>query len=263
MKSLGGEEKSKYGEGLIKEFSVKLSKEVDRKYDVRTLRRIRQFYIMFKNWSTVSTALTWSHYAELLVLNDVNAINYYINISINQNLSVRELRSKIKNQEYERLDTSTKNKLVKNEEVKVSDFIKNPILIKNSLNYEKISEKVLKQLILEDIENFMRELGDGFSYIDNEYKIKLGNRYNYIDLLLFNYKYNCFTVVELKITELKAEHVGQIKKYMSYVDKNVKTITQDKTIGIIICKVDNKFVMEYCSDEKIFRTTYEINPITN
>jgi len=99
--------------------------------------------------------------------------------------------------------------------------------------------------------------GGGFCYIDSEYKIKVGDRYNYIDLLLFNYIYNAFVVVELKVTELKAEHIGQIKKYLNYIDKNVKSINQDNTIGIIICKKDNMFVMEYCSDERIYRTIYE------
>ena len=139
------------------------------------------------------------------------------------------------------------------------DFIKNPILIKNSYDYELISEKILKELILEDMDNFLTELGDGFCYIKNEYKIKLGDRYNYIDLLLFNYIYNCFVVVELKVSELKKEHIGQINLYMNYIDKNVKNIYQDKTIGIIICKKDNKFVMEYCSDDRIYRTTYVLN----
>ena len=109
------------------------------------------------------------------------------------------------------------------------------------------------------MDNFLTELGDGFCYIKNEYKIKLGDRYNYIDLLLFNIKYNCYVVVELKITEIKAEHIGQIQKYMNYIDKNIKCINQDKTIGIIICKKDNKFVMEYCSDDRIYRTTYVLN----
>ena len=104
----------------------------------------------------------------------------------------------------------------------------------------------------------MKELGEGYCFIESEYKIKIGSNFNYIDLLLFNYKYNCFIVIELKITELKAEHIGQIKKYMNYIDKNIKSINQDKTIGIIICKRDNEFIMEYCSDDRIFRTTYEI-----
>ncbi len=104
----------------------------------------------------------------------------------------------------------------------------------------------------------MKELGTGFSYIDSEYKIKVGNKYNYIDLLLFNYLYNCFVVVELKITELKKEHIGQIQIYMNYIDSNVKNNLHDKTIGIIICKIDNYFVMKYCSDSRIFSRNYEI-----
>lgn len=140
----------------------------------------------------------------------------------------------------------------------IKDFIKHPILIKTSYNYNEVSEKVLKQLILEDISSFMKELGDGYTYVDNEYKIKIGERYNFIDLLLYNIKFNCYIVIELKVTELKAEYIGQIQKYINYIDKNIKTINQDKTIGIIICKKDNKFLMEYCSDDRIFRTRYEL-----
>lgn len=164
----------------------------------------------------------------------IKKIIYYINQCIKYNLSKRQLQEKIKCNEYERLDEKTRLKLINKDETNVSDFIKNPILIKNSLNYTEISEKILKRLILEDMDNFLMELGDGFSYIKNEYKIKLGDRYNYIDLLLYNIKFNCYVVIELKITELKAEHIGQIQKYMNYIDKNLKTINQEKTIGIII-----------------------------
>jgi len=255
----GGESKIKNGNQIIKEYSEKLMNEVSKSYNERTLRRIRQFYITFKEWSTLSTNLTWSHYSELLILTNKNTINYYIEICKKQNLSVRELRTKIKNKEYERLDEETKNKLIiNNENTNIKDFIKHPIIIKNKYNYDEISEKILKQLILEDLDSFLTELGNGFTYIKNEYKIKIGDRYNYIDLLLFNYIYNCFIVIELKVTELKSEYIGQIKKYMNYIDKNIKNINQDKTIGIIICKKDNHFVMEYCSDERIYRTTYEL-----
>ena len=217
---------------------------------------MRKFYIIIQKGATLWHQLTWSHYKYLLVLDDINEINYYLNLSNDYNLSIRQLVEKIKNKEYERLDCKTKEKLIKKEENKVDDFIKNPILIKNSYNYEEISEKILKQLILEDLDNFMKELGSGFCYIENEYKIKIGSSCNYIDLLLFNIKYNCYVVVELKVTELKKEHIGQIEIYMNYIDKNVRNINHDKTIGIIICKKDNKFIMEYCSDNRIFETTY-------
>ncbi len=249
-----------YGEGIIKEYSERLSKDLNINYNERTLFRIRQFYLLIvqQKVSTLSTQLTWSHYVELLKLNDNIKINYYISICEQQNLSVRQLRERIKNKEYERLDGKTKYKLIKQEETKVDDFIKNPIIIKNNLNYEVISEKALQKMILEDIPAFLSELGSGFTFIRNEYPIKIGNNYNYIALLLYNIEFNCYVVVELKITELKKEHIGQIEVYMNYIDKNLKTITQDKTIGIILCKKDNKFIMEYCSDGRIKTREYEL-----
>ena len=258
VEAQGGEERAKYGDKLIKEYSKRLTNEIGKGYSTRNLKYIRKFYLYIQKGQTLSAQLTWSHYVEFLKVDDINKINYYIDISIKNNLSVRELRNKIKSNEYERLSDKTKNKLITHNNLGVTDFIKNPIIIKNNYNYEEISEKMLKKLILEDMDNFLEELGEGFSYIKNEYKIKLGNNYNYIDLLLFNYVYNCFVVVELKITELKKEHIGQIKLYMNYIDKNVKKIYQDNTIGIIIVKKDNKFVMEYCSDDRVFRTIYSL-----
>ena len=249
-----------YGEGIIKEYSDRLSSELNIKYSVRTLYKIIKYfnYMNKQKVPTVSAKLSWSHYDELLKLTDENIINYYIKISEEQNLSVRELRKRIKNNEYERLDEETKKKLKNKEDLKVPDLVKNPIQIKNTNDYNEISEKVLKKLILENIESFMNELGNSFSFIGSEYKIKIDDRYNYIDLLLFNIEYNCYVVVELKITELKKEHIGQIEFYMNYIDKNLKNINQNKTIGIIICKKENKYVIEYCSDDRIIAREYEL-----
>ena len=168
------------------------------------------------------------------------------------------MRNKIKSQEYERLSESAKSKLIANEEPLLPDLVKNPILIKNTNKYTEISEKVLQQIILKDINNFMQELGSGFSFISNEYPIKIGNNYNYIDLLLFNYEYNCFVVIELKVNRLKKEHIGQIEVYMNYIDRNLKKVNQDKTIGIIICKENNEYIIEYCSDKRIIARKYEL-----
>lgn len=247
-----------YGESIIKEYSKKLTNELGKGYGVSNLKRFRQFYLMIEKGATLSHLLTWSHYVELLTIKDINKLIYYINITISQNLSKRELRNKIKNKEYERLDEKTKNKLINNEKLNIKDNIKNPILIKNIHNYIEITKKILQKLVLEDISSFMKELGDSFSFIDNEYKIKIDDRYNYIDLLLFNIKFNCYVVVELKVTELKKEHIGQIQVYMNYIDKNLKKINQDKTIGIIICKKENKYVIEYSSDVRIVVRTYEL-----
>lgn len=198
-----------YGESIISEYSKKLTSELGKGYTETNLKYFRMFYY-FAIRHTVCDELTWSHYRTLLSIKNKDEINYYINICKYQNLSVRELRNKIKNKEYERLDEETKNKLTNNEKLNLKDNIKNPILIKNIHNYTEITEKILQKLVLEDISSFMKELGDSFSFIDNEYKIKIGDRYNYIDLLLFNIEFNCYVVVELKVTELKKEHIGQI-----------------------------------------------------
>ena len=107
-------------------------------------------------------------------------MKYYLKIACEQNLSTRELISRIKSNEYERLDDKTKNKLINNDENKIEDFIKHPIVINNKNNYVDVSEKILRQLILEDLDSFLNELGSGFTYVGNEYKIKLGDRYNYM-----------------------------------------------------------------------------------
>ncbi len=212
---------TKYGESIIKKYSIKLMSEVGKKYNERTLFRMKQFYNVFKEEkvSTLSTLLNWSHYSELLCIKDKNKLMYYLNIVVTNNLSVRELREKIKSNDYERLPIGTKNKLINKEETNVKDLMPNPIIIKNKNNIEVISEKVLQQLILENIPAFLDELGSGFSFIKNEYKIKIGNRNNYIDLLLFNIEFNCYVVVELKVTELKKENLGQIQVYMNNIDE--------------------------------------------
>ena len=260
IEAQGGEDRAKYGDGLIKEYSLKLSQEVGKGYSTRNLKNMRKFYLLCEKGQTLSAKLNWSHYVELLSFNDINEINYYINTTEKYNLSVRQLRERIKNKEYQRLDDNTKLKLINKEEMSIGDTIKNPIIIKNKLGIDKenISEKILQRLILEDIPSFLKELGEGYSFIENEYKIKINNTYNYIDLLLFNYIYNSFVVVELKVTEVKKEHIGQVEVYMNYIDKHVKGITNNKTIGIIVARRDNHYYIEYSSDKRIYTRDYEI-----
>ena len=248
----------KYGDNIIDEYSRKLVLEVGKKYNRRTLFRMKKFYNVFSDEkvSTLLSQLTWSHYLLLLSIKDYDEIIYYINISKNNNLTQRQLQDKIKNNEYQRIPIESRNKLNRNEILRPNDLIPNPIRIKNSNDHRNISEKVLQKLILEDIESFLEELGTGFTFIKSEYPIKLEDRYNYIDLLLYNIKYKCYVVVELKVTELKKEHTGQIMTYMNYIDENIKSLEENKTVGIIICKKDNKFVIRYCSDNRIIAREY-------
>ena len=289
----------KYGDKIIEEYSKRLMVEVEKKYNRRTLYRMRQFYVMFnnekvspvvtqltsdekvstvltqsndckkvsplatqlaglQNWSPLGTSLSWSHYLLLFPLNDKNMVYYYIDQVKKRNLSVRQLDVIIKNKEYERLPIETKNKIVFDDKIEAKDLVPNPILIKNRNNIEITSEKSLHYLILEDIESFMKELGNSYSFIGSEYKIKIGDGNHYIDLLLFNIKYNCYVVVELKVTEFKADYISQVQKYMNYIDKNIKEYFNNETIGILICKRENKFIIEYCSNERIVVRKYKI-----
>ena len=260
IEAQGGEDRAKYGDGLIKEYSKRLTKELGKGYSTRSLKNMRKFYLLFEKGQPLAAQLSWSHYCELLSLKDVNEIEYYIKITSEQFLSKRQLKEKIKNKEYQRLDDNTKLKLINKEEMSIGDNIKNPIIIKNKLDIDKedISEKILQRLILENIPSFLDELGEGYSFIRNEYKIKINNTYNYIDLLLFNIKYNCYVVVELKVTEVKKEHIGQVEVYMNYIDRHIKGITNNKTIGIIVARRDNYYYIEYSSDKRIYTRDYEI-----
>ena len=149
-----------------------MNKEYGKGYTISNLKRFRQFYNYIQKGATLSHRLTWSHYSELLPLEKVCVLNYYIKLIEEQNLTIRELRKRIKNKEYERLDEQTKQKLIKDEKLEVQDTIKNPIIIKSNANYEVILEKLLQKMIFEDIPSFLDELGNGFTFIRNEYKIK-------------------------------------------------------------------------------------------
>ena len=159
---------------------------------------------------------------------------------------------KLNQKEYERL-----GKDINIEEQKVNTLIKNPILINIKNKNEKLTEYALHQSILENMEKFLKKLGVGFAFIGSEVKIKIGYRYNYIDFLLFNTNFNCYIVVELKITELKAEYIGQITKYINYVDKNIRKPFHESTVGVIICRKENKYIMDYCTNPNIFTSTYQ------
>ena len=134
----------------------------------------------------------------------------------------------------------------------------NPIVINANVLNDNLSEYALKQSIMNSLDDFLSQLGIGFTYVGNEYKIKIGNVYNYIDILLFNVEFDCYVVVELKTVKLKKEHIGQIEVYMNYINQHLRRFNQEKTIGIIICKRDNKYVIEYCSDKRIISREYEL-----
>ena len=177
-------------------------------------------------------------------------------------MSVRELIEAIKDNSYERLlRKPNKIEIINNnlnEEYKIKEHIKNPIIIKLNKNDQILNEKDLELKILAKLQSFFLELGEGYALIDNEYKFKLGNKYYYIDLLLFNYNLNCFVVIKLKFRELRKEDKGQIEFYMNYVDKNLKKEFHNQTIGIIVSKYQDNFIVSFISSSSIIPITYHL-----
>jgi len=254
IEAQGGKDKAKYGDGLIKEWSKELTNLYGKGYDISNLKRMRQLFLTFQKGAPLEH-LSWSHYKYILPLKEVSKRNYYINICIKQNLSKRQLIEKIKNQEYERLEFKENIKLINNNtEITIKDMIKDPIHININKNIDKLNEKALKDFILEKIEEFLLELGYGFAFIGSE--VKLGN--SRCDLLFINYELNSFVVIELKTRKLKPIDIGQIKHYMSYIDEYLKKDYMNNTIGVILCKEGNEIVLKFCTDERIFMSTYKL-----
>ena len=264
IKAQGGIEKAKYGDGLIKKWSEKLTKEYGKGYDISNMKRMRKLYLVFQKGGTVCHQfnLSWSHYRYLLKFDNENERNYYINRCIQNNLSVRGLINEIKTKSFDRLSYENKKhiKLITDKETSldIKDMIHDPILI-NIDQTEKISERVLKKYILKELEHFFLELGTGFTFAGSEYKLSYDNKNYYVDLLLFNYKLNRFIVCELKLNDVNARDIGQTLNYMKIIDKTLKEKDHKDTIGIIVSKRNNKFILEYVSDLNIFITTYKLN----
>ena len=254
--------RGKYGQGVLKEYSKVLTNLYGRGYDYSNLTRMKNLYTTFKKIGTVSQQLSWSHYYIILPIKEEGKRNYYINLCIKNRLTVRQLKNEIKNKSYERLMLPEKEKIeIINDryEMNIIDMIKDPIIINcNKLIIEKLSEKLLKELLIEEIEKTLLELGIGFSYVGKEKRIKVGKNYRFIDLVFFNYELNCFVLIELKLNKLDIKDIGQIKFYVNYYDDEIRKENHNKTIGIIICKEKDKDILEHNKDKDILVTTYKV-----
>ncbi len=260
VEAQGGEERAKYGDGLIKEYSNRLTSELGKGYSTRNLKYMRNFYLLAKGQPLAAQFkninMTWSNVCEILNLSNIEEMKYYLNLSNKLCLTKLELRTKIKSKEYERLDSKIKEKLIKQEEVSVKDKIPDPIVLEGLEYREKLTEKIVQKWIDENPASFCEALGEGYSYIKSQYKIKIGSNYNYIDVLLFNIIDMNYVVVEIKVTELKKEHIGQIETYMNYVDANLKKDFHNKTTGILLVRENNRWLIKYINNDGIIVRDY-------
>ena len=260
----GGIKRAKYGDGQIKEWGNKLSLKYGKNYDKSNLNKMRKFYVMFPIVDSLSPQLSWTHYRSLLPIKNPNERNYYINQVILNNLSVRELQNEIKGKSFDRLSYADKNNIevitdINETNLSIMDMIKDPIILNSDKTIDKINEQAIHKYIISLLENKFLELGTGFALIGHEYKILVGSNTYKIDLLFFNYLINSFVVVEVKTRELKHTDIGQLQFYVNYVNKNIKKDNHNKTIGLLIVKKKNTFVIEYTTSNDILITTYALN----
>ena len=240
IEAQGGEEHDTYGNKLIKTWSVELTEKFGKGYDASNLRRFRQFYSEFKMCGPLGHILTWTNIRLLLPIKNVNKRNYYINMCIKKNLSKRALEKEIKNNAFERLSLADKEniKLISDKNELLT--IKDPVLIPINEDLDNISEEKLAKIIRKELEIFLLELGCGYTYAGKE--VRMGE--SYCDLLFFNYEFNCFVVIELKIRKIKKEDIGQLEYYINYVDENMKKESFNPTIGVLVAKEGKLFSNE-------------------
>ena len=260
VEAQGGSTRAKYGNELIKKWSIKLTELYGKGYDASNLKRFRQFYLVFRKDGAVRHQLSWTHIRKLLPIKDENKRNYFINLCIKNNLSERELTREIKSNAYERLvDKPDKIDIIVPTKYSITTDMKNPIII--PVKSEVASEHDLELNILANLDFFFKQLGNGFLYAGHQYKISDGKNSYYVDILLFNYKMNAFVVVELKLRSLRKEDKAQMEFYMKLIDEQVKEAYHNKTIGIIISKESDEFIVNFVRQDDIIPLSYEIEQV--
>ena len=248
-----------YGEGIVKKYASILTKEFGSGYKEKDLYKMQQPYLLIQKVAPLERQLTWSHYKILLSLRDIKEIKYYIHITKRDNLSKRALAERIKSNEYGRLSTETKESLLNKEELSLIQSVPSPIVLTPNKSYEVYTEKILQEIIYENLDSFMKQLGGGYTYMGREYKLNIGDKKNYIDYLFYNVVDSRYCVVEIKARKYRKSYYCQIKTYMNYVDEHLKNITQNSTIGIIITKSVNKFEAYYVKDNQVTIVEFKIN----
>ena len=263
VEAQGGETRAKYGDNLIKKWGEKLSSEYGKNYDESNLKRFRLFYLTFPKSDAVRHLLTWTHIRTLLPIKNENKRNYYINQVILNNLSSRELIQEIKNKSFERLSYADKNnvKLITdthNNNLTIEDMIKDPIIINVNEDISELDEATIHKKIINYVENKFFELGIGFALVGHEYKIKVNNKTFKIDLLFFNYELNSFVVVEVKNRIFHKEDIGQLQFYTNYVNSNIKKYNHNNTLGLLVVKEKDDYVIKYVTNKDLFITTFKL-----
>lgn len=266
-----GASRAEYGQRVINDLAEKLSVEFGRGFDARELRRYRQFYLLFPKWDALRPELTWTHYRTLIRVENERARLYYMNEAALQNWSTRALDSQIERLTYERILSSQNQLIVKEAEDAASrqaqltpaDIIKDPYVLDflglpSGVNFY---EKDLEKALIDNLQQFLLELGRGFSFVSRQYRFKTDNENYYVDLVFYNFILKCFVLIDLKVGKLTYQDIGQMDFYTRYFEENIRTETDNPTIGIVLCtERDNKIVKYSVMNDsnQLFASKYKL-----
>lgn len=264
-----GAEKAEYGSKLLSKISSDLKLWQGKGFSRRNLSDMRRFYISYPIWQTLSAKLSWSHYISILRISNKNARNFYEKTAINDHLSVREMERQINSMLFERISLSKSEtsiqKLIKHGQIieKSEDIIKDPYIFEFLQFSEKhlITEKVLEQKLIDNLQMFMLELGKGFSLVGRQYRISLGNDHYYVDLVFYHRILKCFFLIDLKVGKVKHSDIGQMNLYLNYFNKEELVPGDNRTIGVVLGAEKDEFEMEYALGgitNKLFVSKYQL-----
>ena len=265
-----GKERAEYGKEILQNLSKELTEEFGKGYSYRTLREIRQFYLMFSDfekWRTVSAKLTWSHFQKVLRVSDEKARIFYLTEAAENMWSVRTLDRNISTLYYNRIVASIDKKIVENEmkektkKLQAEEFIKNPVVLEfldlpTNMSY---TENELEKALTDDIQKFMMELGKGFAFVERQQHIRTENSDFYIDLVFYNYILKCFVIVELKTEKLTHQDIGQLDMYVRMYDDLKKQENDNPTIGLLLCTETDGTIIKYSvlnDNKNLFASKY-------
>ena len=265
-----GKERAEYGKEILQNLSKELTEEFGKGYSYRTLREIRQFYLMFSDfekWRTVSAKLTWSHFQKVLRVSDEKARIFYLTEAAENMWSVRTLDRNISTLYYNRIVASIDKKTVEDEmkekikSLQTEEFIKNPVVLEfldlpTNISY---TESQLEKALTDDIQKFMMELGKGFAFVERQQHIRTENSDFYIDLVFYNYILKCFVIVELKTGKLTHQDIGQLDMYVRMYDDLKKQENDNPTIGLLLCTETDRTIIKYSvlnDNKNLFASKY-------
>lgn len=266
-----GASRAEYGQRVINDLAEKLSVEFGRGFDARELRRYRQFYLLFPKWDALRPELTWTHYRTLIRVENERARLYYMNEAALQNWSTRALDSQIERLTYERILSSQNQLIVKEAEDAASrqaqltpaDIIKDPYVLDflglpSGVNFY---EKDLEKALIDNLQQFLLELGRGFSFVSRQYRFKTDNENYYVDLVFYNFILKCFALIDLKVGKLTYQDIGQMDFYTRYFEENIRTETDNPTIGIVLCTERDNTIVKYSvmnDSNQLFASKYKL-----